>query len=310
VSERLALAAELLGDRARPGVSLGTSTTYRVGGAAALWVRIDDEEGLSAVATAVSRSGVDVLVVGKGSNLLVADAGFDGLAVFLGEGFARVEVSGTTVAAGGAALLPVVARRSAAVGLTGFEWAVGVPGSIGGGVRMNAGGHGSDMARVLTGVRVLDLASGEDGWVPAELLDLSYRHSTIGPSQLVIRAELGLQAGDAARSEAEIADIVRWRRDHQPGGPNAGSVFTNPPGDSAGRLIESAGAKGLRIGTAEVSSKHANFIQADDGGRADDVLALMVEVQRRVLDATGVRLRPETRLVGFGANSRPLLEGS
>jgi UDP-N-acetylmuramate dehydrogenase len=157
---------------------------------------------------------------------------------------------------------------------------------------------------------VLDLANGEDGWVPAELLDLSYRHSAIGASQLVIRAELGLQAGDAARSEAEIADIVRWRRDHQPGGPNAGSVFTNPAGDSAGRLIEEAGAKGLRVGTAVVSTKHANFIQADEDGRADDVLALMVEVQRRVLDATGIRLQPETRLVGFGPKSRLLIEGS
>jgi UDP-N-acetylmuramate dehydrogenase len=175
---------------------------------------------------------------------------------------------------------------------------------------MNAGGHGSDMARVLTRVRVLDLGKGEDGWVPAELLDLSYRHSAIGPSQLVVRAELGLEPGDVTRSEAEIADIVRWRRDNQPGGPNAGSVFTNPPGDSAGRLIEEVGAKGLRIGTAEVSTKHANFIQADEGGRADDVLALMVEVQRRVLDATGVHLEPETRLVGFGPKSRPLIEGS
>jgi UDP-N-acetylmuramate dehydrogenase len=310
VSDRLAVAAALLGDRVRPEVSLAASTTYRVGGAAALWVRVDDEEGLAVVAAAVSRSGIDVLVVGRGSNLLVADAGFDGLAVVLGEGFAAVEVLGTTVTAGGAALLPVVARRSAAAALTGFEWAVGVPGSVGGGVRMNAGGHGSDMARVLTGVRVLDLATGEDGWVPAELLDLSYRHSAIGSSQLVIQAELGLQAGDAARAEAEIADIVRWRRENQPGGPNAGSVFTNPPGDSAGRLIEAAGAKGLRLGTAEVSTKHANFIQADEGGRADDVFALMAEVQRRVLDATGVRLEPETRLVGFGTNPRSPIEGS
>ena len=137
--------------------------------------------------------------------------------------------------------------------------------------------------------------------MPAELLDLSYRHSAIGASQVVVRGRARPAAGDAARAEAEIADIVRWRREHQPGGQNAGSVFTNPPGDSAGRLIDAAGAKGLRIGTAEVSTKHANFIQADEGGRADDVLALMIEVQRRVLDATGVRLEPETRLVGFGA---------
>ena len=310
MSDPVAAAAELLGRRAERDVPLAASTTYRVGGAAALWTRVDDDEGLAAVADAVSRSRVEVLVVGRGSNLLVADAGFPGLVVVLGEPFADVEIDGTTVVAGGAAALPVVARRTAASGLTGFEWAVGVPGSVGGAVRMNAGGHGSDMAASLTRVRVLDLGTGEDGWVPAELLDLSYRHSSIGAAQLVVRAELGLRTGDRARAEAEIAEIVRWRRDHQPGGPNAGSVLTNPPGDSAGRLVEAAGAKGLRIGSAEVSTKHANFIQADDGGRADDVLALMVEVQRRVLETSGVRLRPETRLVGFGDESRPLIEGS
>jgi UDP-N-acetylmuramate dehydrogenase len=213
------------------------------------------------------------------------------------------------VRAGGAASLPVVARRTAAAGLTGFEWAVGVPGSIGGAVRMNAGGHGSDMAETLTGVRVRNLATGEDGWVPADRLELSYRHSAVTASQLVVEAELGLRIGDRERAEAAITEIVRWRRENQPGGPNAGSVFTNPPGDSAGRLIEASGSKGLRIGTAMVSVKHANFIQADEGGRADDVVALMAEVQRRVEQATGVRLLPETCLVGFDHDPRPLLEG-
>ncbi|MCB1259141.1 MAG: hypothetical protein KDB33_01900, partial [Acidimicrobiales bacterium] len=117
---------------------------------------------------------------------------------------------------------------------------------------------------------------------------------------LVLRADLELAAGDRATAEATIADIVRWRREHQPGGPNAGSVFTNPPGDSAGRLIDAAGCKGLRLGTAIISPKHANFIQADDGGRADDVVALMREVRRRVLEHSGVSLHPETRMVGFG----------
>ncbi len=145
----------------------------------------------------------------------------------------------------------------------------------------------------------MDLGTGEDGWVPADQLELSYRHSSLASTQVVTTAELRLATGDRTRSEAEIADIVRWRRENQPGGANAGSVFTNPPGDSAGRLIEQSGAKGLRVGTAEVSTKHANFIQADDGGRADDVVALMGEVERRVAEATGVRLVPETRLVGF-----------
>jgi UDP-N-acetylmuramate dehydrogenase len=262
-------------------------------------VRIDDDDDVAAVADAVHHTGVDVLVVGKGSNLLVADAGFDGLAVQLGDAFATVEVQGTVVHAGAAAALPVVARRSVAAGLTGFEWAVGVPGSVGGAVRMNAGGHGSDMASCLVRVRVLDLRSGEDDAVPASALDLAYRHSNVAPHQLVLGADLGLRRGDRAASEALLAEIVRWRREHQPGGPNAGSVFTNPPGDSAGRLIDAAGLKGFRIGTAEVSPKHANFIQADDGGSAGDVVAVMQEVQDRVHRASGVWLRPETRLVGF-----------
>ncbi len=315
-AEAVERAAARLGSRARRDVPLGPSTTYRVGGPAALLVEVDDEATLDLLADTVRTTGVEVLVVGRGSNLLVADEGFDGVAVVLGERFAPIDIDGDRVTAGGAASLPVVARRTAAAGLTGFEWAVGVPGSIGGAVRMNAGGHGSDMAQVLVGVRVLDLAAGEDVRVPASDLDLGYRHSAIGVAQVVLSADLQLEPGDRARCEALIADIVRWRREHQPGGANAGSVFTNPPGDSAGRLIDEAGARGLRLGTAQVSPKHANFIQADEGGRAADIVALMAEVQRRVEAHAGVHLEIETRLAGFGpdveglANPRPEIEGS
>lgn len=298
-SAALEEAARRLGSRVRRDVPLGPLTTYRVGGPAALFAAVEDEAALADLAAAVAATGIEVLVVGKGSNLLVADAGFAGLAVVLGERFAEVDVDGTRVRAGGAAALPVVARRTVAAGLTGFEWAVGVPGSIGGGVRMNAGGHGSDLAATLVGVRLVDLRSGEDGAVPATALDLGYRRSSVAPHQVVVAAELALAEGDREAGAAALAEIVSWRREHQPGGPNAGSVFANPEGDSAGRLVEEVGAKGLRIGTAAVSTKHANFIQADEGGRADDVLALMQEVRRRVLEATGVALRAETRCVGF-----------
>jgi UDP-N-acetylmuramate dehydrogenase len=280
-------------------------STYRVGGRAALFVLIDNEETLAAAGRAVRESGLPVLVVGKGSNLLVADAGFPGLALQLGEAFAEVTVEGATVRAGGAAALPVVARRTADAGLTGFEWAVGVPGSVGGAVRMNAGGHGSDMAASLVAIRAADLAAGEDGEMSAGDLDLGYRHSAIRSSQVVLRADLRLAPGDADRCRATINEIVRWRRANQPGGPNAGSVFTNPPGASAGQLIDAAGCKGLRRGSAEVSPKHANFIQADPGGRADDVVALMAEVRRRVLEHSGVVLHAETRLVGFPPDAAP-----
>lgn len=288
-----------LGPRVERDVPLGPLTTYRVGGAAAGLVRAVDVDDLRMVGRALAGTAVPVLVVGKGSNLLVADAGFPGVAVTLGERFERVEVDGVVVRAGGAAPLPVVARVTVAAGLTGFEWAVGVPGSIGGAVRMNAGGHGSDMAASLRGVRVVDLRSGEDEQMTVADLDLGYRRSALAPHQVVVEAELGLTPGDPAAGRETLADVVRWRREHQPGGANAGSVFTNPPGDSAGRLVDAAGGKGRRVGTAEVSTKHANFIQADAGGRADDVAALMSELRRLVRAAHGVALHAETHLVGF-----------
>ena len=306
--EALDALADALDDLVERDAPLGALTTYRVGGRAALLARIDDADHLRVVVEAVAGTTVDVVVVGKGSNLLVADEGFPGLAVVLGDGFAAIDVEGTEVEAGAAAALPVVARRSVSAGLTGFEWAVGVPGSIGGAVRMNAGGHGSDMAAVLARVRVVDLRTGEDGWVPASELALGYRRSSIEPHQLVVAARLALAPGDVDRGTAEIAEIVAWRRANQPGGPNAGSVFTNPPGDSAGRLIDAAGGKGRRHGSAEVSTKHANFIQADEGGRAADVLALMGEVQELVRAHAGVELVPETRLVGFEDRRDPRLE--
>lgn len=283
------------------GVPLGPMTTYRVGGPAARFARVESDDDLAELAALVREERIPVLVVGKGSNLLVADAGFPGLAVLLGDAFAEVTIEGTRVRAGGATPLPVLARRSAAAGLRGLEWAVGVPGSVGGGVRMNAGGHGSDMAASLVRVRVFDLATGDDGVVEAVDLSLGYRTSSIAPSQVVLWADLDAVPGDADAAAEEIAEIVRWRREHQPGGQNAGSVFTNPDGDSAGRLVDAAGCKGMRIGTAEVSAKHANFIQADPDGSADDVLALIGEVRRRVHDAFGVDLQPEVRLVGFGS---------
>lgn len=303
-SEVIEAAAAALGEQVRRQYPLGPLTTYRVGGPAALFCRVESEAELRRVAEVVGRTGIDVLIIGKGSNLLVADAGFVGLAIALGDAFAAIDVchldgGRATVRAGGAAALPVVARRTAAAGLTGFEWAVGVPGSVGGAVRMNAGGHGAEVASSLTRVRVVDVSCGEDEVMAASGLDLSYRHSALMSSQVVVWAELSLAAGDRADAEAEIASIVRWRRANQPGGQNAGSVFTNPSSDSAGRLVEAAGCKGLRHGSAVVSNKHANFFQADDGGSADDVFALMLVVRRRVQASTGILLEPETRLVGF-----------
>jgi len=293
--------ADALGARALRDVALGARTTYRVGGPAAVAVDAQDEADLLAVHRALlaADAPVPVVVLGQGSNLLVADAGFAGLVVVLGGGFAWVEVADASVRAGGATKLPVVARRAAAAGLRGLEWAVGVPGSVGGAVRMNAGGHGSDMAAVLARCGLFDLATGEAHDVDPARLDLGYRRSAVGPAQVVVWASFAVAPGSAGDAEAVVADVVRWRRQHQPGGSNAGSVFTNPPGDSAGRLVEAAGLKGERLGSAQVSLKHANFIQADAGGSADDVWRLVQRVRAVVEEHSGVALVPELRVLGF-----------
>ena len=282
---------------------IGPMTTYRAGGRAARFVRPVDRSELEAVAAGVASSGIPVLVVGRGSNLLVADAGFGGLALQLGQAFEKVRAEGTTVVAGAGVSLPVLARRTVTESLTGFEWAVGVPGSLGGAVRMNAGGHGSDMASTLVSADTVDLATGEGRHRTHADLSLGYRSSSINQSEVVVEATIALAVGDMASGEERLAEIVRWRRENQPGGQNAGSVFTNPVGDSAGRLIDEAGLKGWRFGSASVSERHANFIQVDEGGSADDVVALMDMVARRVIEVHGIRLEPETVIVGFTGQS-------
>jgi UDP-N-acetylmuramate dehydrogenase len=300
--------AEALGARAARRQPLGPLTTYGVGGPAALLVEVDGPADLDPVRTALAGSDVPICVIGRGSNLLVADAGFDGVVVRLGNGFNWVQLPDAASAdqppfvlrAGGATPLPVLARQAAAAGWSGLTWAVGVPGSVGGGVRMNAGGHGSDMAGCLLRYTWVDLQSDAGGADEAACLHYEYRFSSLGPSEIVVEAEFAVGQGDAGHEQAEVSTIVRWRRAHQPGGANAGSVFTNPPGDSAGRVIEHAGLKGFRLGTAQVSKKHANFIQADKGGRADDIKALMEHIAATVLAHCGVTLTAEVRLLGFG----------
>ena len=295
-----------LGDKIAVDVPMGSLTTYRVGGRAAAMVVIDDHDTLSRVAAAVAGTGIPVRTLGLGSNMLVADRGFQGLVVHMAGDYAAINVvDETVVIAGAAAKLPVVARTTVGYGLTGFEWAVGVPGSIGGAVRMNAGGHGAEMRDAVMDADIVDFAAGERRIVPAEQLHLSYRSSALRPDELVVGCRLALTPGDERKGKAEMAEIVQWRRDNQPGGQNAGSVFTNPEGDSAGRLIDTAGGKGLRIGTAAVSEKHANFIQADEGGRAADVLQVMIEVRNLVEHTHGVELHPETHLVGFEEHEVP-----
>jgi UDP-N-acetylmuramate dehydrogenase len=299
-SADLAALEQALGPRVERHHPLGALTTYRVGGTASLFIEPADEDELLHVARGLAGVDVPVVVLGRGSNLLVAEAGFDGLVIALGPGFDELAIEGRQVRAGAAVSLPVLARRTAAAGLHGLEWAVGVPGSVGGAIRMNAGGHGSDTAATLVAVRWVDLVSASVHETPAGWLRPSYRHTALAPTDVVVAGVYGLEPGHPDEGAATIAEIVRWRRAHQPGGSNAGSVFVNPEGDSAGRLIEECGLKGFRLGSAEVSAKHANFIQADPGGSADDVLGLIDHVRATVAAATGVELRTEVRLLGFG----------
>jgi UDP-N-acetylmuramate dehydrogenase len=305
-ADAVAAALDALGPAGEPNVAIGPMTTYRVGGPAAVFARIGSLADLERVGTAIRSSGLPVVILGRGSNLLVADSGFPGIVVSataLTDTF-DIDTERAEVRAGSSVPLPVLARQCATHGLTGFEWAVGVPGSIGGAVRMNAGGHGSDIAASLVEITVADLAGPDPGRTEvraARDLGLRFRGSGVGAGELVIDALLRLAHGSRAASETEIREVVAWRRANQPGGQNAGSVFVNPvPGEvSAGALIDAAGLRGLRIGTAQVSDKHANFIQADEGGSADDVHRLMAVVRERVMASTGYELRSEIRLLGF-----------
>lgn len=279
---------------------IGPLTTYRVGGAARVLVTLETLQDLVELAPLWRDSGLPLVMVGNGSNLLVADGEHEVVAVRLGGGFAELswhdEGEVVVVTAGAALDLPVAARRLAGAGVVGFEWAVGVPGTFGGALAMNAGGHGSDMAASVSAARLW-----RDGFVNLDVSDLrlGYRESALGPGDVVVEVTCHLRRGDAEAAKASVRDIVTWRRANQPGGANAGSVFRNPPGDSAGRLIDAVGAKGLRLNSAQVSEKHANFILVDAGGRANDVYELARDVADRVFAATGVALVLEHRLVGF-----------
>jgi UDP-N-acetylmuramate dehydrogenase len=283
----------------REHASLGAMTTYRVGGTARLIVECATVAEVEKALALCSDCSMPVLVIGNGSNLLVADGELNCVAIHLSGELATAsweDREGQVIVRAGAGMdLPVLSRRLTADGVVGFEWAVGVPGTVGGAVVMNAGGHGSDIAASL--VRAF-IVSDESRWWSKEELAFGYRSSAI-KSGVVIEAEFLLSRGDSEVSALELKEIVRWRREHQPGGHNAGSVFQNPTGEHAGQLIEQVGLKGYRRGSAQVSDKHANFIIADDDGSAADVMALILEVIGKVEQETGVLLQSEHKFYGF-----------
>lgn len=293
--------AELIGRGViEEGAPLGPLTTYRAGGPARWLVTVPDRSTLDEVTAIGLFRDHPVLVLGRGSNLVVADEGFAGVVLRLGGGFSAIEIDDVEVEAGGAVPLPRLARATAEQGLTGLEFFVGVPGSVGGAIRQNAGCFGSETRERLLTAEVVDLISGVSSRLTSDDLDMSYRHSNLLPHQLVIGARFHAEHGDRRAAAEKIREITRWRRDHQPGGTlNAGSVFKNPEGISAGELIDSLGLKGLSHGEVSVSTKHANFFVAGPGARAGDILALVEMVKDRVFRATGTMLEPEIQFVGF-----------
>jgi UDP-N-acetylmuramate dehydrogenase len=286
----------------RQDVSIGSLTTYRVGGSAKYFVEITTHELANEVIPIIQKSGVPLLVLGNGSNLLVADGLHEVVAVHLSGELAELSIDkegdGYLVRVGAGMDLPIVARRLASEGIAGFEWGVGVPGTFGGAVAMNAGGHGSDMAAAVSSAGVW--RDGQYSQWDAQELAFGYRHSALRPTDVVTDVSLRLPAGSVEALKAKLTDIVRWRREHQPGGHNAGSVFRNPEMGSAGELIERAGLKGERCGGASVSLKHANFIQVEEGATALDVSSLIGRIHDQVFEVTGVDLVIENRFFGFG----------
>ncbi len=301
-------------DRERP---LAPLTTYRLGGPAGLYLEPADEDDLAIVAQALSDDpDLAVLVLGRGSNLVVSDRGWPGVVIRLGPLFARIERpregDPEGLLAAGAAPLPTLANWAARRGLEGLEFLVSIPGSVGGAVRMNAGAHGCDVANSLRSVTVLDLTDGTLRARRAGDLDLSYRHSNLSARELVIDATFALRLGEPNEIRARIDGFRRHRAATQPGAlQNAGSVFKNPPGDAAGRLVEASGLKGFRVGGAEVSTLHANFFLASTGATAQDVFDLVQEIRARVAERTGIYLEPEVRFVGhFERQGDHVIEGA
>lgn len=290
----------------RRHVPLAPLTTYRLGGDAAWFAEPADERELAAVLAAAREMGEPVVVLGRGSNVVVADRGVAALVVHLVGEFAEVSVtSNGLVEAGGGAPLAKVARTSVDAGRGGLEFLVGIPGSVGGAVRMNAGCLGTETADVMVDARIVDARSGDVVVRTPPELKMAYRSTNVAPHEIVVSARFRTESQPTERGLDRIREVTRWRRNTQPGGTlNAGSVFKNPPGDAAGRIIDQLGLKGLRHGGAVVSSKHANFFEAEPGTTAQDIYDLVTDVQRRVAAATGVELAPEVKFLGeFGAAS-------
>jgi UDP-N-acetylenolpyruvoylglucosamine reductase len=284
--------------RVEERVPLSRFTTIGTGGPARYLARPASGEELAQALQFAASRGARIAVVGLGSNLLVADEGFDGLVLRLSGELASVEVKGDVLAAGGGATNAVALHAARDAGLGGFEFACAIPGTVGGGVQMNAGAYGGDWAGLMTRALVVDVE--RSGWQAPEELGMRYRHSALRPDQVVARVEFRLQPRPPDAIKATVKELNARRKAAQPTNRRTfGSVFKNPDHElSAGLMLEACGLKGHRIGGARISPRHANFIENADGARSADAVALMTEARRRAREQYGVVLEREVEFLG------------
>ena len=278
-------------------------TSFKAGGRADLLVMPGSYDDLIYTTDTLKSESAPYMIMGNGSNILVKDGGYRGVIIRIDEGFSDINIQGNSVIAGAGALMSTVARKALEAELTGFEFASGIPGSIGGGVFMNAGAYGGEIADVIEYAQVLDTDTGSIRRISAAELELSYRHSILQQSgDIVLSVKLNLKKGNYSDIAEEMKTLTARRNEKQPVQyPSAGSFFKRPEGYFAGRLIQDAGLKGLSVGGAKVSSKHAGFIINTGGATASDILSLMRLVQNTVYDRFCVMMEPEVRIIGEDA---------
>ncbi len=286
------------GARFAPSRPLADLTSFRIGGPADLFVDVENEAELQEAMAAAHRENVPVFCLGAGTNLLVSDRGVRGMVVRLGAGFRSIAIEGLHVVSGAAVEFGDLVEAVVERGLEGLEFGEGIPGSVGGGLVMNAGAFGGEIARVVALVHGVT-REGAARSLSKDEVGFAYRRTALAQGFIITRVEFDLAQGDRERLRAKVADLHAKRAARQPlGVPNAGSIFKNPPGNFAGRLLEGAGLKGARLGGAAFSPQHANFIVNLGGARAEEVRALIEMARSKVKEQSGVWLEPEVKLVG------------
>lgn len=275
-------------------------TSFRAGGRADLLVIPQSLEELSFVLRELDKEGIPHMVIGNGSNILVKDGGYRGALVKLGEAFSTIQIEGDCLTAGCGALMSAVAKAALEAELTGFEFASGIPGSLGGAVFMNAGAYGGEMVQIIREARILKKDGSSSYTMTCDELDLSYRHSILHETgDVAVSVSLGLSKGKREQIQEQMKELAAKRKEKQPISlPSAGSFFKRPKGHFAGKLIQDAGLKGLSVGGAQVSPLHSGFIVNTGNATASDIIQLMEVVQAAVSDKFGVKLEPEVRIIG------------